>query len=207
MKFCNGKSAFTTSHNDTVSEFFEIGKTLFLTNDGWSGLVKVKYFSLDEANILKIIVKNTNGDINVTPKEHFCSSSKSDIGCIPESTPEYGQAAKLILEEAIEKITSPTHFSPLQQYFFSVNYKLNHLPFTIMLRLAKMSILHRRFLKLRNYFSPCVSCLFGQTHCQPWRHKSPAKSSDGVICSSDINKLGQRVGIDQIVSAQPVLVP
>ena len=39
LKCCHGKSAFTTSHNDTVSEFFEIGKKLFITNDGWSGLV------------------------------------------------------------------------------------------------------------------------------------------------------------------------
>ena len=32
-KFCHSKSAFRTSQNDIVSEFFEIGETLFLTND------------------------------------------------------------------------------------------------------------------------------------------------------------------------------
>ena len=48
-KCYHGKSAFTTSHNDSVSEFFEIGETLFLTNDGWSGIVKVEYFFLDKA--------------------------------------------------------------------------------------------------------------------------------------------------------------
>ena len=43
-KCCHGKSAFATSQNDDiVSEFFEIGETLFLTNDGWSGLVKVNF--------------------------------------------------------------------------------------------------------------------------------------------------------------------
>ena len=47
-KCCHGKFAFATSQNDIVSQFFEIDKTLFLTNDGWSGLVKVKYFSSDE---------------------------------------------------------------------------------------------------------------------------------------------------------------
>ena len=71
MKYCNGKSAFAKYKNDIVSEFFEIGETLFLTNDGWSGLVKVKYFSLGEANILKVIVTNTNGDNIVTTKEHL----------------------------------------------------------------------------------------------------------------------------------------
>ena len=43
LKCCHGKSAFATSQNDIVSEFFEIGETLFLTNDGWSGLVKVNF--------------------------------------------------------------------------------------------------------------------------------------------------------------------
>ena len=54
-----------------MSEFFKIGETLFLTDDGWSGLVKVKSFSLDDANILKIVVTNTNGDNIVTTKEHL----------------------------------------------------------------------------------------------------------------------------------------
>ena len=76
-----------------------------------------------------------------------------------------------------------------------------------MLRLANTSILPRRFLKLRNYLPPCVSSIFGQACHQPWRHKSSAKSSGGVICSLDINKPGQQFGTDQIVSAQPGLFP
>ena len=68
LKCCHGKPAFATSQNDIVSEFFEIGKNLFLANDGWSGLVKVKYFFLDKANILKIVVTKTNGDNIVTTK-------------------------------------------------------------------------------------------------------------------------------------------
>ena len=76
-----------------------------------------------------------------------------------------------------------------------------------MLQIAKMSILSCRFLKLQNYFPPCVSCLFGKVHRQPWRHKSPAESSGGGICSSDINKPGQQVGTDQILSSQPGRAP
>ena len=69
-----------------------------------------------------------------------------------------------------------------------------------------MSILPRSFLKLRNDLPPCVSCLFGQAHCHPWRHKSSTTSAGGVIRSADITKPGQRFGTDQIVSAQPGLV-
>ena len=151
----------------------------------------MKYFSLDESNTLKIVVTNTNGDNIVTTKEHLRSTSNPNIGWIPESAPEYRQAAKLLLEEAIENITLPAHLSPLKQEFLSVHYKLNHPPFKIMLLLAKTSILPRRFLKLRNDLPPCISCLFGKSHCRPWRHKSSDKSSGGVLCSSDINKPGQ----------------
>ena len=97
--------------------------------------------------------------------------------------------------------------SLLQREFLSVRYKLNHLPFTIMLRLSNMSILPHRFLKLRNDLPPCVSCLFGQAHRRPWRHKSSTTSADGVLQSEDITKPGQQVGTDQIVLAQPGLVP
>ena len=76
-----------------------------------------------------------------------------------------------------------------------------------MLRLEKMSILPCRFLKLRNDLPPCISCRLGQAHSRPWHHKSSAKSSGGMLRGSDINKSGQQVGTDQIVSAQPGLIP
>ena len=54
-----------------MSELFDIGETLFFTNDGWSGLVKVKYFSLDETNVLRIVVTNNNGYDIITNKEYL----------------------------------------------------------------------------------------------------------------------------------------
>ena len=58
----------------------------------------MKYISLDEADILKIVVTNTNGDNIVTTKEHLRSPSNTDIGWIPESAPEYVQATNLLPE-------------------------------------------------------------------------------------------------------------
>ena len=54
-KCCHGNSAFARSQNDIVPEFFQIGETLFLTNDGWSGLVKVKYFSYTKQTSWKFL--------------------------------------------------------------------------------------------------------------------------------------------------------
>ena len=41
---CGCQSVFASSQDDITSELFDIGETLFFTNDGWSGLVKVKLF-------------------------------------------------------------------------------------------------------------------------------------------------------------------
>ena len=48
---------------------------------------KVKYFSLDETNVLRIIVTNSNGDDIITTKEHLRSPSNPDVGWIPSSVP------------------------------------------------------------------------------------------------------------------------
>ena len=68
---CGCQSVFASSQDDITSELFDIGETLFFTNNGWSGLVKVKYFSLDKTNVLRIIVTNSNGDDIITTKAHL----------------------------------------------------------------------------------------------------------------------------------------
>ena len=41
---CGYQSMFASSQDDITSELFDIRETLFFTNNGLSGLVKVKYF-------------------------------------------------------------------------------------------------------------------------------------------------------------------
>ena len=88
-----------------------------------------------------------------------------------------------------------------------MHHKLFHLPYTHMLRLAKFGILPKRFLKLRNDLPPCVSCMFGQAHRKPWRHKCSATKDGGTIRCRKRAKPGDMVYTDQLVSAQPGLVP
>ena len=73
----------------------------------------MKYFSLDEKNVLRIIVTNSYGDDIITTKEHLHSLSNTDFGWIPRSVLEYKQSAKTLSEEDIENITFPKHLSPL----------------------------------------------------------------------------------------------
>ena len=88
---CGCQSVFASSQDYIISELFDIGETLFFTNNGWSGLVKVKSFSLDKTNVLRIIVTNSNGDDIIITKEHLRSPNNPDVGWIPSSVPEYKQ--------------------------------------------------------------------------------------------------------------------
>ena len=64
-------------------------------------------------------------------------------------------------------------------------------------------MLHR-LVVLKDKPSICASCHFGRSHKRPWRikgkHTNPIRSKD------DVNP-GYCVSTDQIMSAQPVLVP
>ncbi|KAL7464856.1 hypothetical protein ACHAXS_005184 [Conticribra weissflogii] len=76
-----------------------------------------------------------------------------------------------------------------------------------MYRLVKAGFLPKKFSKLSNQSPPCVSCLFGQAHCKPWRTKSSTDGSTSTLRGDRITRAGQTIGIDHLISAQPGLIP
>ena len=92
--------------------------------------------------------------------------------------------------------------SLLQEKFLRWHERCNHLPYSKMLLLSKRGILPKEFLKLENNFPPCGSCLFGR------QHRRPKKAKFGSpIRQEEHNYPGGGVSADQIISAQPGLVP
>ncbi|KAL7454506.1 hypothetical protein ACHAXS_000333, partial [Conticribra weissflogii] len=73
--------------------------------------------------------------------------------------------------------------------------------------MVKAGFLNKKFLKLSNARPPCVSCLFGQAHRKPWRYKSATEGTVSTLLGDKLSNPGQTVGADQLVSAQPGLVP
>ena len=102
-------------------------------------------------------------------------------------------------------LCSPLHLSPLQQEFLSLHNKLFHLPFTTVLLLCKLGVLPKR--SVRNNLPLFASCMFGQAHRRPCRHKTLASNVGGTIRNSKLLVPGEKVCTDQLVSAQPGLVP
>ena len=104
-----------------------------------------------------------------------------------------------LLSNAPEQIMS---LSLLQEKFLRWHERCNHLSFSSMIRLAKRGILPKEFIKLEKNLPPCGSCLFGR------QSRRPKKAKFGnPIRKPEHNYPGGGVSADQIISAQPGLVP
>ena len=126
---------------------------MFYTIDGLNLIVKVQSIQLHDG-ILRIQVADSNGVKFTTTAEYLRDSNNPDIGWIPTSIQEYRVSADHLTDEHLERISNPQHLLPLQQESLSLHHRLFHLSFTVMLQLAKLGILPRRFLKLRNNLPP-----------------------------------------------------
>ena len=76
-----------------------------------------------------------------------------------------------------------------------------------MFRLVKLGVLPKKFHQLNNKAPTCVSCLFGTAHRKPWRFKKTKYGHTSTLRGDDISGPGDTVGVDQLISAQPGLVP
>jgi hypothetical protein len=94
--------------------------------------------------------------------------------------------------------------TPLQQELMDWNHRLYHILFPKIFALAKQRHLPQSLLDCKDALPLCVACQFGATHRHPWRTKGKASES---ICWSDHILPGDGVPTNQIVSAQPGLIP
>jgi hypothetical protein len=94
--------------------------------------------------------------------------------------------------------------TPQQEELMSWCHHLYHLPFNGILMLAKRSYLPKILLKLQDKLPLCVACQFGTAHRCPWHTKG---KKSGSIRKPDQPKPGDGLSVDQIISAQPGLIP
>ncbi len=108
-------------------------------------------------------------------------------------------------KEEAQCLAYPRTISLAQQELLSWHHCLYHLSFGRLFQLAKWKILPQSILACKEKPSLCVACRFGQAHCCPWCRKG--KSSGGSICKPNEVQPEDGTSIDQIVSAQPGLIP
>ena len=191
-------------------DIFHIGETLLYSNAGHTCYVKIEKILLDENGVLRFRVRSAANEVISATKESLKAPDSPDIGWIPTSVPKkQGPSSELAEEEIakIMKLSKPVNLSPLQEEWVALHERLWHLPFSTMFRLVKMGFLPQKFLKLKGNCPPCVSCLFGQAHRKPWRFKRTNGGQPSTLRGDDISHPGDTVGVDQLISAQPGLVP
>ncbi len=197
----------SASDNDIAKSMFHVGETLVYSSTGRTSYVKVKEIFLNEDNQLTCKVVSASGDELTATQEQLRDPNLPDIAHIPSNIPDYKELATTISDDQLKAIANPVQLSPLQEEWLALHERLWHLPQSIMFRMVKAGFLNKKFLKLLNNRPPCVSCLFGQAHRKPWRYKSSTEGTASTLRGNKVSKPGQTVGADQLVSAQPGLVP
>jgi hypothetical protein len=127
-----------------------------------------------------------------------------DIASIPQTILDYYEECQYLELSDLEKIVQPQALSPLQEEMMSYHCRLHHTPFPKLIIMAEQGEIPRRLAQLRDRCPICTSCLFGTAHKRPWRTKS--KISHPIRKESDMSP-GARASTDQLVSAQPGLIP
>ncbi len=151
-------------------------------------------------------------DISLMPSESGRSDYTMDeddqsINLVDELEPEENATVdddvELPLTE-IEAITSALdeHTSVDQREFLALHWKLKHLPFSDMQRLAAEGAIPRKYAKIKPPL--CPSCIMGKQHRKPWRGRGKRRRS---IRRPDETFPGANTSTDQMISPFGGLIP
>ncbi len=80
-----------------------------------------------------------------------------------------------------------------QQEFMTLHFKMNHLPLPATITLAENNKINKNFVKLKHRLPICMSCIFGTSHCKPWR----TNGAYGSIQKESDKAPGKCVSMDQ----------
>ena len=183
-----------------------MGETLLYSKEGHTVCVKIESLNLGSGGVLRYVVKLSDGVSFETTKESLRSPDSPDIGWITTPIPEKKSSVADLPDETIKSIANPAKVSPLQEEFLALHERLWHLPFSVWFRLVKAGCVPKKFHKLNNKASPCVSCMLGHAHRKPWRFKKTKHGTPLTLKPETISQPGDTIGVDQLISAQPGLV-
>jgi len=138
---------------------------------------------------------------------HICLKMQANLTYIPQTPLDYcKEVGKKISMEEAEALAHPRILSPVQQELMDWHHRLYHLSFPKIFCLAEKRYLPKGLLKCKGSLPLCVACQFGTAHQHPCLWRTRGKAS-GLIHRPEHELPGDGVSIDQIVSAQPVLIP
>ena len=152
---------------------------------------------------IKYIIKFLRLNTKIVTKYLIKSSNFLDILSIPISSEDYINELKNITQEQIYNIMFPEFLSPLQQEFKSWHDKLSHIHPKSMFILEKLGFLPPIFTYLKDCVPFFVSWILETEGSRKWITK---RNKSGSIRKYSDNKQGYGILVDQLRSAQSVLV-
>ena len=188
-----------------VKTKYQKGDNLLYTDDE-GATIPVKFKNCEFSNeVLKYIVIDANGKPVTTYKPNLRHKDDLDLSNIPITPADYKNCFSNVTAEELKQFANPEPLNALAQLWLSYHSGImKHCPKHVMIKLAENGILPKDLLFYKNNPAPiCVSCAFGKASKRP---KNSSKPSNSIRSSSD-NVPGKTVSTDQLISAQPGLVP
>ena len=108
-------------------------------------------------------------------------------------------------DEELQYLKHPLPQTPLEKEWMQLHDKYGHMSFRKMDQLVQNNMLPNKFKKLKGKHYMCPSCAYGRMRKRAWRSKGPKNLRN--ICKPAHNHPGAKVSVDQLVVAQPGLVP
>ncbi|KAL7528961.1 hypothetical protein ACHAXR_004541, partial [Thalassiosira sp. AJA248-18] len=187
-------------------QFFELGASLSYF-DGQGKAMTVVYEGASPDGKMHTVRCNDGTKLNVADS-YLRLKLQPDLSNIPITPLDYqkevGTVGTGISSEEAQALARPRILTPIQQELMDWHHRLYHLSFIKIFCLAELGHLPKRLLDCKSKKPLCVACQFGTAHRRPWRVKGKAS---GSIRKKNQKIPGDGVSMDQIVSAQPGLIP
>jgi hypothetical protein len=194
---------FTQEVEEDINMLFMINETVLFKDGQGINQEVTNLGPIHSDGTLKHKIQTRNDTEFAVDGILLSSLNKPDIATIPLTPEQYADKLPKLSEAELQQISQPFSLNDDQQEFMALYCKMNHLPLPAMTVLAENGKLQKKFAKLKHRLPVCMSCIFGKAHCKPWRSKGPK----GSIRKESDDATGKCVSMDQLISAQPGLIP
>ena len=154
-------------------------------------------------DILKNKTRLSDESEYLVNRENISSITFPVIENAPILVKQYLSELHNLIPDQLKNIANTDNLDNDKRYLIVLHSKMNHLPFPAITKISKKGRINKRFAKLKYRFPVCMSCVFGMSHRRPWR----SKITPGTIHKDSETEPGDCVRIDQVVSAQPDMIP
>ena len=216
-RFCNfldsiipiSQQCYHTSSSHTsksINAVYECGEEVWYKHGDHVEKGVIETIKQDKCNDGPIFDIKFRDDRKISAREeNIMTNDETDISLLPSDVSDFVSHTKCLSAEDMEMICNPQPLTPMQQEWKSIHDQYGHLPFAMMDKLVQNNQLPKKFAALKGKRILCPSCIFGKMRKRAWRSKGSLSAK--TIRKPDENFPGAKISVDQLVVAQPGLVP